>query len=91
MIDMQKTGILERKTLILLSLTILTLILTTTLATPTLAKKDDEGKVKVEVKIISVVEVDGKIWVTIGIYKDGVLVKTITFDPPGWDPGLPNE
>jgi len=90
--DMQKTGILERKALILLSLTILTLILTATLATPTLANKDEEevkvkaGKVAV---VISVEVIDGKTWVTIGIYKDGVLVKTITFDPPGWGVGLP--
>jgi len=38
--NMQKTGILERKALILLSLTILTLILTAALATPTLAEED---------------------------------------------------
>jgi hypothetical protein len=91
---MQKTGILERKALILLSLTILTLILTATLAIPTLAKKDEE-EVEVKVKaekvavVISVEVIDGKIWVTIGIYKNGELIKTITFDPPGWDPGLP--
>ena len=92
MMGMQKTGILERKALILLSLTILTLILTATLATPTLANKDEEevkvkaGKVAV---VISVEVIDGKTWVTIGIYKNGELVKIITFDPPGWDPGLP--
>ena len=87
--NMQKTGNIEKKTLILLSLTILTLILTVALSTPTLAKEDKEKKV--EVKVISVEEVDGKIWVTIGIFKNGELVKTITFDPPGWGPGFPDE
>ena len=87
--SMQKTGNIEKKTLILLSLTILTLILTVALSTPTLAKEDKEKKV--EVKVISVEEVDGKIWVTIGIFKNGELVKTITFDPPGWGPGFPDE
>jgi hypothetical protein len=82
-IDMQKIGIIERKTLILLSLTILTLILTTTLATPTLAKME----------VISVEkDKNGNTWVTIEIYNGkGELVKTVKFDPPGWDPGLPNE
>jgi|GEM_PF-2264796 hypothetical protein len=91
--DMQKTGILERKALILLSLTILTLILTATLATPTLANEDEEVKVKAGkvAVVISVEVIDGKTWVTIGIYKNGELVKIITFDPPGWDPGFPNE
>ena len=84
---MQKTGNIEKKTLILLSLTILTLILTVAISTPTLAKEDKEKKV--EVKVISVEEVDGKIWVTIGIFKNGELVKTITFDPPGGTPGVP--
>ncbi|MCC6018540.1 MAG: hypothetical protein LM601_05900 [Candidatus Verstraetearchaeota archaeon] len=80
---MQKTGILERKALILLSLTILTLILTTTLATPTLAKME----------VISVEkDENGKTWVTIAIYNGkGKLVKIVKFDPPGWDPGFPNE
>jgi len=86
---MQKTRNIENKTLMLLSLTILTLILTVALTTPTLAKEDKEKKV--EVVVLSVEEVDGKIWVTIGIYKNGELVKTITFDPPGWGPGFPDE
>jgi len=86
---MQKTRSIENKTLILLSLIILTLILTVALTTPTLAKKDKEKKV--EVVVLSVEKVDGKIWVTIGIYKNGELVKTITFDPPGWGPGVPDE
>jgi hypothetical protein len=81
--DMQKTGILERKTLILLSLTILTLILTTTLATPTLAKME----------VISVEkDENGKTWVTIAIYNgNGELVKRVKFDPPGGTPGFPDE
>jgi len=86
---MQKTRNIEKKSLILLSLTILTLILTVALTTPTLAKEDKEKKV--EVVVLSVEKVDGKIWVTIGIYKNGELVKTITFDPPGWGPGVPDE
>jgi len=81
---MQKT-----KTLILLSLVMLTLIMTLTFSTPTLAKEDHEKKV--EVKVISIEVVNGKIYVTIGIFKDGILIKTITFDPPGWGPGLPDE
>ncbi|MCC6019538.1 MAG: hypothetical protein LM601_10935 [Candidatus Verstraetearchaeota archaeon] len=80
---MQKTGILERKALILLSLTILTLILTTTLATPTLAKMEVVSVEKDE---------NGKTWVTIAIYNGkGELVKIITFDPPGGGPGFPDE
>ncbi|MEM0212148.1 MAG: hypothetical protein QXD79_07880 [Candidatus Methanomethylicia archaeon] len=78
---MQKT-----KTILLLSLVIITLLATVLYATPTLAKKDCDEK-KVEVKVISVEVIDGKIWVTIGIFKDGVLIKTVTFDPPGGAPG----
>ncbi|MEM2136718.1 MAG: hypothetical protein QXI93_02045 [Candidatus Methanomethylicia archaeon] len=79
---MQKT-----KTLLLISLVIITFLAATILyTTPTLAKKDCDEK-KVEVKVISVEVIDGKIWVTIGIFKDGVLIKTVTFDPPGGAPG----
>ncbi|MEM4483942.1 MAG: hypothetical protein QXS19_08490 [Candidatus Methanomethylicia archaeon] len=78
---MQKT-----KTILLLSLVIITLLATVLYATPTLAKEDCDEK-KVEVKVISVEVIDGKIWVTIGIFKDGVLIKTVTFDPPGGAPG----
>jgi hypothetical protein len=88
--DMQKTGILERKALILLSLTILTLILTAALATPTLAKKDKEENVEFKVVGITVDE-KGKIWVTVEIYVNGVLKATVTFDPPGGTPGFPDE
>jgi hypothetical protein len=88
---MQKTGILERKALILLSLTILTLILTATLATPTLAEEDktvdieniEKGKVNL---VISIVKVDGEIHVTISI-NNGII--EIILDPPGGTPGLP--
>jgi hypothetical protein len=87
---MQKIGIIERKTLILLSLTILTLILTTTLATPTLAKKDKEKNV--EFKVVGItVDGKGKVWVTVEIYVNGVLKATVTFDPPGGGPGFPDE
>ena len=88
MMDMQKTGILERKALILLSLTILTLILTATLATPTLAEEDktvDVEKGKVDL-VISIVKVDGEIHVTISI-NNGII--EIILDPPGGGPGLP--
>jgi hypothetical protein len=35
---------------------------------------------------------NGKTWVTIAIYDGkGELVKIVKFDPPGWDPGFPNE
>ncbi|MCR6692849.1 MAG: hypothetical protein MRT15_10690 [archaeon YNP-LCB-003-016] len=86
--NMQKTGILERKALILLSLTILTLILTAALATPTLAEEDktvDVEKGKVDL-VISMVKVDGKIHVTISI-NNGII--EIILDPPGGTPGLP--
>jgi hypothetical protein len=86
--NMQKTGILERKALILLSLTILTLILTAALATPTLAEEDktvDVEKGKVDL-VISMVEVDGEIHVTISI-NNGII--EIILDPPGGGPGLP--
>jgi hypothetical protein len=86
--NMQKTGILERKALILLSLTILTLILTAALATPTLAEEDktvDVEKGKVDL-VISMVKVDGEIHVTISI-NNGII--EIILDPPGGTPGLP--
>ncbi|MCX8168816.1 MAG: hypothetical protein N3E39_01115 [Candidatus Methanomethylicia archaeon] len=84
---MQKT-----KSLLLLSLVIITFITTTILyAIPTLAKKEKEGK-NVEFVLIDVyVDEKGKTWVTIGIYVNGRLVTTVTFDPPRWGPGLPGE